>query len=146
MIGVNGNIHIIWTDANGATWSQRFDNLVVDGGLNLLRDRIAGTSSDYVTHFAVGTGTTPVTGTQIALGSEVFRDAITSAITTTSKAVRFEYYLPASYANGNTLSEIGLFTASTGGTLVARALLATPIVKSALVTATFQWTISLSAS
>ena len=146
MIGVNGNIHIIWTDANGATWSQRFDNLVVDGGLNLLRDRIAGTSSDYVTHFAVGTGTTSVTGTQIALGSEVFRDAITSAITTTSKAVRFEYYLPASYANGNTLSEIGLFTASTGGTLVARALLATPIVKSALVTATFQWTISLSAS
>jgi hypothetical protein len=146
MIGITGNVHIIWTDHNGATWSQEFHNLVVDSGLNLIRDRLAGATSNYVTHFAVGTGTTAVTGAQTALATEVFRDGVTTAITSTSKAVRFEYYLPASYANGNTLTEIGLFTAPSGGTMVARALLTTPIVKSALVTATFQWTISLSAT
>lgn len=145
-VGITGNVHIIWTDHNGATWHQEVKNLVVDSGLNLLRDRIAGTTSAYITHFAVGTGTTAVTPVQTALVSEVYRDGITSAITSTSKAARFEYYLPAAYANGNTLTEIGLFSAPSGGTMVARALLATAIPKSSLVTATFQWTISFSAT
>jgi len=117
----------------------------VDAGLNLLRDRLAGLSSAYATHLAVGTGTTAVSAAQTTLATEVFRDALTNA-TASSKAATLKYYLAAGSANGNTLREIGLFTASTGGTMIARALLASPIVKTASVTATFTWTINFSAT
>jgi hypothetical protein len=125
--------------------TQEVRNLVVDAGLNLLRDRLAGTSSAYATHLAVGTGTTAASAAQTTMVTEVFRDALTST-TTASKAVTFKYYLASGSANGNTLQEIGLFTASSGGTMIARAVLVSPIVKTASVTVTFSWTINLSAS
>ena len=149
MIDLSANVHIrqCWMGPNGnlVYEDQEMKNLVVDAGLNLLRDRLAGLSSSYATHLAIGTGTTAVSAAQTTLATEIFRDALTSA-TTTSKAATLKYYLAAGSANGNTLSEIGLFTASSGGTMIARALLASPIVKTASVTATFTWTINFSAT
>jgi hypothetical protein len=144
MIKAVGNVIVTIREAENVQ-TQQFSNLVVDSGVNLFRDRIAGTSAAYATHFALGTSATAVSAAQTALIGEVARDALTSTITSTSKAVKFEYYLPAGTANGSTLREIGLFTQSSGGIMVARALLSTPIVKTVLVTATFSWTITLSA-
>jgi hypothetical protein len=119
-------------------------NLVTDAGLNLLRDHLAGTSSAYPTHFAVGTGTTAAAAGQTAMGAETFRDAITQRITSAKQLV-IRYYLSSLSANGGTLAEVGLFTASSGGTMFARAKLATSIVKTSSITATFTWTIGLAA-
>ncbi len=108
MIDLSANVHIrqCWMQPNGNVVydDQEMKNLVVDAGLNLLRDRLA------------------------------------------SKAATLKYYLAAGSANGNTLREIGLFTANTGGIMIARVLLASPIVKTASVTATFTWTINFSAT
>ena len=149
MIELIGNIEIVeWSIApNGNLVAQVQDvkNLVVDSGLNLIRDRLAGTSALFPTHLAVGTGSTAASAAQTTLVTEVFRDALTST-TTASKAVTFKYYLASGSANGNTIREIGLFTASSGGTMVARAVLASPIVKTSSVTATFTWTLNLSAT
>lgn len=149
MIQLIGNVEIVQMVQNpdGTIGYDRqvIKNLVVDAGLNLIRDRLAGTSSAYATHLAVGTGSTAASASQTTLVTEVFRDVLTST-TTASKAVTLKYYLAAGSANGNTLREIGLFTASSGGTMIARALLASSIVKTSSVTVTFTWTLNLSAT
>lgn len=149
MINVQGIIEVeVATERDGTivTERQTIKNLVVDAGLNLIRDRLAGTSSAYVTHLAVGTNAAAVTALQTTLSTEVFRNVLTQTITSTTKAVQFKLYLAANEANGNTLREIGLFTAATGGTMYARALLASPITKNASTTVTFTWTTNLSAT
>lgn len=149
MINVQGIIEVeVATERGGTivTERQTIKNLVVDAGLNLIRDRLAGTSSAYVTHLAVGTNAAAVTALQTTLSTEVFRNVLTQTITSSTKTVQFKLYLAANEANGNTLREIGLFTASTGGTMYARALLASPIVKNASTTVTFTWTTNLSAT
>jgi len=149
MIELIGNVEIVYWElapnGNLVLQTQKTKNLVVDSGLNLIRDRLAGTSSLYPTHLAVGTGSTAASAAQTTLVTEVFRDTLTST-TTASKAVTFKYYLASGSANGNTIREIGLFTASSGGTMVARAMLASPIIKTSSVTATFTWTLNLSAT
>lgn len=144
MIKAIGNVTIVVQDGKNVS-TQQVSNLVVDSGLNLMRDRIAGLSSAYATHFALGASASAVTSAQTTLVDEKVRDVLTSAVGSPSKSVVFNYYLPAGIGNGNTLREIGLFTQSSGGIMVARALLATPIVKTALVTATFAWTITFAA-
>ena len=149
MINVQGIIEVeVATERDGTivTERQTIKNLVVDAGLNLIRDRLAGTSSAYVTHLAVGTNAAAVTALQTTLSTEVFRNVLTQTITSSTKTVQFKLYLAANEANGNTLREIGLFTASTGGTMYARALLASPIVKNSSTTVTFTWTTNLSAT
>lgn len=125
---------------------QTVKNLVVDSGLNLIRDRIATTASAYATHLAVGTGSTAVAANQTTLVTEVFRNLLTQTITSTTKQAQFKLYLAANEANTNTLREIGLFTAASGGTMICRALLASPITKNSSTTVTFTWTLTFSAS
>ena len=123
---------------------QRVKNLVVDAGLNILRDRIAGLSTSAVSHMAVGTGVGSVSAANTALSSETFRNNITETIAT-NKVMTFKMYLSSTQANGggtSTLTEIGLFNAASGPTMFARALLASSIPKSSLVTVTFTWQIN----
>ena len=144
--GITGNVEIIQCVDGAVVHRQIVRNLVVDSGLNLIRDRLAGTSSLYVTHLAVGTSATAASAAQTAMVAEMFRNSLTQTISSTSKQIQFKYYLSASEANGNTLREIGLFTASSSGTMVARAVLASPIVKNTSTTVTFSWTLNLSAT
>jgi hypothetical protein len=127
---------------------QRINNLVVDSGLNILRDRIAGSSTSAVTHMAVGTGTTAVSAANTALTTETHRNAVTETIAT-NKVMTFKMYLASGQANGggtSTLREIGLFNSASGVTMFARALLSSPITKSASVTVTFTWQIGFQAT
>ena len=144
--GITGNVQVTQTVDGVVVHRQIVRNLVVDGGLNLIRDRLAGTSSLYVTHLAVGTSATAASAAQTTLVAEVFRNSLTETIGSTTKQVQYKYYLSASEANGNTLREIGLFTAASGGTMVARAVLASTIAKNSSTTVTFSWTLNLSAT
>lgn len=124
---------------------QRIHNLVVNAGLNLIRDLLDGDAVAGITHFAVGTGTTAVSATQTALVTQVLRDAVTSR-TSNAQQLVVGYYLASGSANGNTLWEAGLFNAASGGTMFARVKLASSIVKTASIAVTFTWTINLGAS
>lgn len=143
-LAVNLLVELHDAETGALVGREELHNLVVDAGLNLLRDRLAGTSSAYPTHFAVGTGTTASSAAQTALVGETFRDAITQRITSAKQLV-IRYYLSSLNANGATLAEVGLFTASSGGTMFARAKLASVIAKTSSITATFTWTIGLAA-
>ena len=92
---------------------------------------------------ALGTGTTAVTSTDTTLDTEVFRGAMTSFTDTDGQTV-FKYFLASGSANGNTLAEAGLFTAGSGGTMYARSVLSSTIVKTSSITATFTWTCTYS--
>lgn len=122
---------------------QRQHNLVVTAGRNLIRDLLKGDSAATLTHFALGTGATAVAATDTTLGTEVFRDALTQK-TASAATLTCTYYLAAGSANGNTLREAGLLTASSLGTLYARVVLVSPIVKTAAIAVTFAWDLTWS--
>lgn len=117
---------------------QRTHNLVVTAGRNLVRDLLKGDSSATLTHFALGTSATAVSASNTALVAEVYRAGLTSLIASSAQ-LTCKYYLASGSGNGSTYREAGLLTASSGGTLYARALLASAIVKTAASAYTFQW-------
>lgn len=122
---------------------QTVHNLVTLAGRNLIRDLLCGDSTSILDYFAVGTdGTAPASG-NTALGTEVFRDATTKSVPSAGK-LQLQFYLPSTAANGNTLREVGILTASSGGTLFARAVYAA-IEKTASIAVTFTWDININA-
>lgn len=92
---------------------------VLDEWLKVLRNVQYGDGITIVTDCAIGTGTTPVTGADTALETEVIRgtatlgkvsDTIISYVTTFSTA----------QANGSTITEAGAVNAGTGGVFATR--------------------------
>lgn len=122
---------------------ERQHNLVVSAGRNLIRDLLNGTSSAALTHFALGSGSTAVAATDVALQTEVFRDALTQKTPDAAK-LTCKYYLATGSANGHTLREAGLLTAAALGTLYARVALASPVVKTSSIAVTFTWELTWS--
>jgi hypothetical protein len=116
-------------------------NLIVTAGKDLIRDLVSGLAVDPLSHFAIGIGSTPPALADTTLEDEVYRDAITAIVRTPGLAV-VRYYLTSGSANGNTIAEAGLFTDPAAGTLYARAILSTPIVKTSAIAVTFAWSLT----
>lgn len=103
---------------------QKIHNLVVDAGLNLLRDFLDGDTVTGFQKIVLGTGTASAAAGDTALGAEVFRADFT-AKTTADKKVTITLYLSSSESNGVTLSEAGIYAGAASavtdsGTLYAR--------------------------
>lgn len=116
-------------------------NRVVTAGLNLLRDLLSGVVATPLTYFGYGTDNTSVTLADVALNAQVARDTITS-FTSDNGQLTVKYYLASTAGNGNTIKEIGLFTASVAGTMYARYVLESSVVKTSAVAVIFTWTLS----
>jgi len=106
--------------------TEKTHNLFVDAGLNLIRDFFNGSVLTGFERFAIGTGTATVAAANTQLQTEVFRDVFTQK-TTATKQLTVKYYLASGSANGNTITEAGIFgngaTATiNSGTLCARVL------------------------
>ena len=143
-LSAKANVIVTITDAHGRLLDQFAQhNLVVTSGLNLLRDLLNNTAPTALTHVALGTGTTAVNTAQTALVTEVYRDVITQRTTGTGQLV-VTLYLGTTQGNGNTLAEVGLFNASSSGTMYARVLLASTIAKTSAIAVTFTWTLTFS--
>ena len=121
------------------------ENLVTLAGRDLVRDLIIDKTGDALSHFAVGTDVTAATANDTTLGGEVFRAAFTTT-TSSSAAIIYKYFLGASSANGNTLAEAGLLNAGAAGTLFARTILASTIIKTSAKAYTFTWTVNINAT
>jgi len=146
-IQLTANVTIEVCDAASGRLLRREQrhNLVTLAGRNLVRDLFNGLSpAGAITHFAVGTGTATPTANDTALVAEVFRDAVTKRTPDVGK-LTLQYYLPSTAANGYALAEAGLFTAATGGTLVARVVFQA-INKNASLSVTYTWDLTISAS
>jgi len=113
------------------------ENLVVDAGLNQLRDLLDATNTS-ITYFAVGTSSTAPANGQTALVAEVYRNTVTQRVKA-SAAMTQRCFVASTAANGNTLREAGLFNASAAGTMFSR-VTHDDIIKTISITVTHAWT------
>lgn len=120
-------------------------NLVVDEGLNLLRDMLGDDRNKAPNWFYLGTNpTAAAAGDVVATISTPFTKAFTARVRG-NKAISFQTYINAAEANGTTWTEAGLVNTFDGTSSLFARVAITPIVKTAAVTVTFTWSITLSA-
>lgn len=145
-IRISSNVLIEVHDAAGNLLrEERIHNLVVDTGLNSIRDLLGGTGMEP-THIAVGTNGNPVLSTDTSSQTgEVFRKAITRRVAA-NKKITFQLFIDTTEANGNTLRDCRLSNnaAPFGGDLYARGTY-TSIVKDSLTSVTITWDVNLEA-
>lgn len=123
---------------------DRGDNLVVDAGMNYIIGLMNATNSGSFTHCAAGSNSTAVTAGDTALNTQIgSRVAVTYRYSTSLNA-KFDTFFSTTDANGTWL-ETGLFTASSGGSMLCRRVISS-FVKSSSNTAVIAWTITFSAS
>jgi len=118
-------------------------NLVVTSGKELVAANLQGGTVTPLTHMGVGTGTVAASAADTALGSQLDRNALsTSGGTVAAAVVTYECtWLPGDGTGA--LTEAGLFSASTGGTMLARTVF--PVVnKGADDTVTIAWDVTIS--
>lgn len=139
------NVEITVRDARGRfVRRQRIANKVTATGRNLVRDILGGLPW-APTHMAVGTSTTAAADSDTALLAETYRDVITRRIRA-SQQITFQLFIPTGSGNGNTLAEAALiYVQGSSSTLFARATY-TPIVKTAAVSVTITWYITITSS
>ena len=120
--------------------------MMLDAMLNAIRDYFydgSDAAKFLPSHIALGTGTTAASASDVTLETEVYRDAISSSVKPASKKVRHTLSLSAGQGNGNTLTECGLITAATGGTLQNR-IVHSPIIKTSSFELKYQIEVELS--
>ena len=122
---------------------KKVDNLIVTTGLAYIASRMKDTTATAMTHMAVGTGSTTAAAADTTLGTELDRNALTST-TVTSNAVAYSCSWAAGDGTGS-LTEAGLFNASSSGTMLCRTVFGT-VTKGAADSMSITWTISVSAS
>ncbi len=116
------------------------DNLVVTAGKNYVADRMKNNSS-VMSHMAIGSGTTAAAAGNTALGTELGRVALTSS--TVSNAV---VTYVASFAAGTgtgAVTEAGILTAASGGTMLCRTVFSV-VNKGSADSMTITWTVTVS--
>ena len=122
---------------------KKVENLIVDTGLDYIASRMSGTSENVMSHMAVGTGSTAAAASDTTLGTELDRNSLTST-TVTDNAIAFVCGWAAGDGTGS-LTEAGLFNASSAGTMLCRTVFGT-VTKAADDSMTITWTITVSAS
>jgi hypothetical protein len=115
-------------------------NLVVTTGKEFIASRMVGTSSNVMSHMAIGTGTTAAAVGDTTLGTEAGRVALTSS-TATSNSVAYVATFPAGTGTG-AITEAGIFNASSSGTLLCRTVFSV-INKGAADTLGITWTVTV---
>jgi hypothetical protein len=110
------------------------------------RDVWQGATATEVTHYAVGTGTGAVSAADDSLGNELYREAVDSVSANGSFGVRFEGTLsPGGSVEGEEITEVGFFDASSGGNMYLRVRFDTPVVHTGDTSTEFQFDVTVGA-
>ena len=123
---------------------QETENLIVTAGKAWVAQRMEGGTLGVMTHMGVGTGTTAaviantdletITGARLALAD--------SGGIVAGAVITFAATFPAG-AHTAAITEAGIFTASTSGTMLARTVF-TVVNKGALDSMTISWAVTIS--
>lgn len=117
-------------------------NTIVTAGKNDIASLITGAGA-VMTHMAVGTGTNAVAAGDTTLQTESDRNALsTSGGTASTNTVEFVAVWNAGDGTGS-LTEAGLFSASSSGTMLARTVFSA-VNKGSSDVLTITWTITVS--
>ncbi|NQW93618.1 MAG: hypothetical protein HQ446_06230 [Polaromonas sp.] len=115
-------------------------NLVVTSGKVFIASRMIGTEQNVMSHMALGTGTTAAVVANKSLQTEVFRNLF-SAFSSSSAVITYTANFIAGQATG-AMTEAGVFSASTGGTMLCRTVF--PVVnKGADDAMSITWTVTI---
>jgi len=141
LIAAVGTPRIVLTDKHGNV-KQDFSvpNLVVTSGKVFIASRMIGTEQNVMSHMALGTGTTAAVVANKSLQTEVFRNLF-SAFSSSSAVITYTANFIAGQATG-AMTEAGVFSASTGGTMLCRTVF--PVVnKGADDAMSITWTVTI---
>ena len=116
------------------------DNLVVTAVKGYVADRMKNNSST-MSHMAIGSGTTAAAAGNTALGTELGRVSLTST-TVSSNVVTYVATFAAGTGTG-AVTEAGILTASSGGTMLCRTVFSV-VNKGSADSMTITWTVTVS--
>lgn len=125
---------------NGQT-VREVPNLVVTAGKEFVASRMAGVSSDEMSHMAIGTSSTSPAAADITLGTEAARVSLTSTTVTNANVVYVATF--AAGTGTGAIVEAGLFNAASGGDMLCRTTFAV-VNKGANDSITITWTVTVS--
>ena len=127
-INLKGTGRAILTKENGEKEIYEHHNLITRLGFDLLIKSLIAPSNrpDVLSYVAIGTGTTAAAVTQTTLVSETNRTKGTWDWTVGTKIFKITAAFERGAVTG-TISEGGVFNASTGGTMFDRVVFTTPI-------------------
>lgn len=115
-------------------------NLVVTVGKNHIAQRLYTNSENLMSHMAIGSNNTASALTNTTLGTELARQALTTVAVTGSN-ISFAATFAAGVGTGS-LTEAGIFNASSAGTMLCRTTFPV-ITKSSSETIAISWTVSV---
>jgi hypothetical protein len=145
---LTGRVHFVITGPDGVVKEDRVeDNLVVTSGLTYIRDRVSSASPPgLITHMGLGTDVTVPAAAQTGLIAQIGTRGTVSITTPTATTIQYSssFAAGAPLAGTNAITEAGLFTASTAGTMLCRVTFSA-INKAPNDTMTVNWTITLAA-
>jgi len=142
MVSATGKLHIQVFDAEGNLKTEYHKtNLVVDTGLAYITSRMKDATATAMSHMAVGSGTAGAASGNTALGTELGRVALTST-TVTANSIAYVGDFPAGTGTGS-VSEAGIFNASSGGTMLCRSQFGV-VTKAAADSMRITWTVTIS--
>jgi hypothetical protein len=129
-----------YSDDNRLIQELNVSNLIVTAGKQYIASRMIGTSSNVMSHMAIGTsGTTPVVG-NVTLNSEIARVALATP-TVSDTIVTYSATFGPGVGTGSVV-EAGILNASSSGTLLCHTVF--PVVnKDANETIVITWNISV---
>lgn|SRR3990167_2391298 len=142
LLNLSGKLHIVVKDSTGKTKVDVIvPNLIVTVGKTFAASRMSSASTTVMTHMAIGSGTTAAVVGNTTLETELARVALTvSGGTPSGGSISYAASFGAGVGTG-TITEAGILNASSGGTLLARAVF-TAIPKGAGDTIDIVWTVT----
>lgn len=145
VIGIQGHARLVLRDPTGRIkHDQTVRNLITTAGRNAIVSRLASSPGTAVpTHMAIGTGTTAAAAGDTTLQTELDRNAVTSN-TASSNVLTVVGDWAAGDGTG-AITEAGILSANSGGTLFSRAVFSA-INKAAGDTLQITWTYTLTVS
>lgn len=136
---MKGEVEFILTKPDGTQVREKH-NLIVDTGKAFAANALLNVSASPFTHMAIGTGTTAAALTDVALENQLVRQAFTSS-NVTANVVTMSTTYAAGVGTGS-ITEAGIFNASSGGTMLSRVVF--PVVsKGAADSLTINWTVTV---
>ena len=126
-------------DSNGDIINQfTKKNLIVNTGVDWIVARMVGSSTDKMSHIAIGNGNSTPIPSNVTLDSETLRKSVdVLGGTKIASAIKLTVTYSPGQGSG-TISEAGVFTANTGGVMISRVVF-TPFVKAAADTLEIEW-------
>ena len=120
------------------------DNLIVTAGKAWVAQRMEGVTLGVMTHMGIGTGTTAAAAgnTDLETVESPRLELSTSGGTPAGAVITYAATFPAGDHDG-AITEAGIFTASTSGTMLARTVF-TVVNKGALDSMTISWAVTIS--